>query len=214
MKASIRSAVAIFAAIAALLVPAVALAATTPNLTQNVSAGTLTMDILQNDGTTSVASPTSAFSAASVSFSCQTTTSVLPSSTNRLYVSNLAGGNFNVTMAATGGPTALWTDGSKTYDYNDPAGTTAGCDEGQLTVNPSAGTITTDCSSVCNGVTVSAGSSTAYSDSVDDITIMSTASTAAWKGYITGVTLSQKIPPSQPAGSNYSLPMTLTAGSF
>jgi hypothetical protein len=107
-------------------------------------------------------------------------------------------------MAAT----APWTDGAKTYAYNNAAA--AGCTAGQLTVNPAAGTLVADCTTTaCTGATVTKGTSTAMSGSTP-VTILSGAiGTSVYRGYIHGIPLSQAIPAEQPAG-NYSLPVTLT----
>lgn len=215
MKTSIKSVAAVLAAMSALLIPAVTFAAATPTLNQVVNAGTLTTDILQSDGSTPVASPSVTFTALNRSFACQTNTATLGDSSNKLYVTNFANNNgWNLTLSATGGPTATWSSTVPTvqsYKFNDPAGTTAGCTNGQMTVNPATGTITPDCSTVCDAVSVTKGSSTPFDSTTNaSITIMTTSSGTAWKGYLTGVGLSQKVPASQPAGT-YSLPMTLTA---
>jgi hypothetical protein len=214
MKASIRSTAAVFVAALALLVPAVAMAANTPTLNQTVNAGALTLDILQNDDATPVSSPSVSFSALNRSFSCQTNTATLGDTNNRIYVTNFATvtTGFNVTMAATGGATSTWSNGTNTYDFNDPA--SSGCTNGQLTVDASGGTVTLNCNSACNSTNVTKGSSTAFNQgTVDAVTLLTNASTAAWKGYLTGVSLSQKVPASQQAGS-YTLGMTLTAAAY
>jgi hypothetical protein len=200
----------VVATLALVLTPALVFASSTPNLTQTVNAGALTTNIFQSDDATPVASPSVAFSAVNKAFTCQTSTATLGDTNNKVNVTNLATNNgWTLTMAATGGASAVWDDGaSHTYSYNTAAGT--GCTSGQLTVNPSVGTITTDCSSTCDGVTVTKGSSTAYvSGTADSVTLMSSASGSAWGGYLTGVGLSQKIPASQESG-NYSLGMTVT----
>lgn len=203
--------VAVLAAFA-LAIPAVTFAALTPNLTQTVNPGVLSADIFAADGTTPVASPSVAFSAVNKSFSCQTSTGTLGSNTERLYVSNLGSNSgFTLAVAPTSGASATWSDGAtNTYDFNDPAGTTAGCTNGQLSVDASVGTVTTDCNSSCDGVTVNKGAADAFDAVTPSITILSTNSGSGWKGYLTGVALSQKIPANQ-ANANYSLGMTLTA---
>lgn len=210
MNAKLRNALIAVLAFVGLLTPAIAFAASTPTLNQTVNAGSISTDILGSDDTTPVASPAVSFTALNRSFACQTSTGTLGDPNNRLYVTNFAGGSsWSLTIAATSGPTAHWTSGSDTYAFNDAAG--SGCTNGQLTVNPTAGTITTNCSTVCNGVSVSKGASTAFvSGTTDSVTLMSASSGAAWKGYITGIGLSQKVPAQQVAGS-YSLGMTLTA---
>jgi hypothetical protein len=185
------------------------MAASTPNLTQTVNAGTLVGDILQTDGVTPVASPAVAFGALNRSFTCQTNTATLGDTNNKIYVTNFGSNNgFSVTMAATGGPTATWTAGGNTYKFNDAAG--SGCTNGQLTVDASAGAVTLDCNSACVSTNVTKGASTAFvSGTTDSVTLFSNNNAAAWKGYLTGVSLSQKVPAGQVAGS-YSLGMTLT----
>jgi hypothetical protein len=57
---------------------------------------------------------------------------------------------------------------------------------------------------------VNKGTSTPFDTTTNaSITLMTTSSGTAWKGYLTGVSLSQKVPASQVSGS-YSLGMTLT----
>lgn len=197
------------ATLAVLAVPAVVLAATTPTLNQSITAGTLSANILQSDDATPVASPSVNFGSLGRAFTCQTATGTLGDTNDLLNVTNMAANNgWTLALAATGGDSATWTSGSNTYNYNNATG--SGCTNGQMTVNPSVATITTDCSSVCNAVTVNKGASTTYvSGTTSSVTLMSTSSGTGWAGYITGVSLSQKVPANQPSGS-YSLPMTLT----
>lgn len=209
MRAKLRGAAVTALASASLVTSAVAFAAPTPTLNQTVNPGTLSTDIMQTDDTTPVANPAVAFPTIGRSFACQTNTATLGDSSDKINVTNFAVNNgWTLAIAATSGPTATWKSGSDTYKFNDAAG--SGCTNGQMTIDPSASTVTTDCSSVCNSVTVSKGSSTAFnSGTTDSATLMSTSNGTAWKGYLTGVSLSQKIPASQVSG-NYSLGMTIT----
>jgi hypothetical protein len=209
MNRRIRNILVAALALAGLATPAVVFASNAPTLNQTVNAGTLSTDIYQSDDTTPVASPSVSFPAINRSFSCQTNTATLGDTNNNVGVTNFANNNgWDIAIAATSGPTATWTSGSDHYKFNDAAG--SGCTNGQMTVDPSVATITTDCSSVCNGVTVNKGASTAFvSGSADSVTLMTTSNGTAWKGYLTGVGLSQKIPASQVSGS-YSLGMTIT----
>ena len=214
MRVKSRSIAIVLAAVGLLLAPAAAWAANTPTLNQTVNAGTLSSDIFQSDGTTPVAAPTVGFDAVTKSLSCQTSAKVLGDTNNRLYVTNLAtNSGWTLTMAATGGASALWTGATYTYDYNDPADNTAGdgagCANGQLTVDPSVATVTLDCSGNCTATGVSKGSSTAFSSGTSSVTLMSDANGDAWRGYLTGINLSQTIPDGQDADV-YSLPMTIT----
>lgn len=204
-----RAAVAVMSALFALLIPVVAFAATTPTLNQTINAGSLSADILQSDDTTPVASPTVAFAALNRAFTCQTSTATLGDASDKVNITNLASNNgWTLAIAATGGAAATWTAGGNTYKYNDTTG--SGCTNGQMTVDPSVATVTTDCNAVCNAVTITKGSSTAYvSGTANSVTLASASSGAAWKGYLTGISFSQKIPASQASGS-YSLGMTMT----
>ena len=202
----------------------VASAASTPTFNQTINAGVLSTDIL-DASRVSVSSPSVAMSTQSFLFNCASggsaSTGTFGSNTQRIYVINPNGANngWTLTMAATSGATALWSDGgTNTYDFNDA--TSSGCTDGadadskggQLTVDPSVSTLTTDCSG-CTTTSVTKGSSSAFVEtSQNSITLLSAAlaSDDVWRGYLTGVALSQAIPAEQPAAS-YTINMTLTA---
>ncbi len=167
-------------------------------------------------------------SAKNFSFICQAggsaSTGTFGTASERVYVSNpdVADNGWTLTLAATGGATARWANGGATQhmDFNDPSGSTSGCTDGgdadatpgQLSVNPSAGTITPDCTS-CTNTGVSLGSSAAFSQgTTDNITLINAGSSSSdiWRGYLAGVTASQTIPAEQAADS-YALNLTLTA---
>lgn len=197
-------------------------AASNSTFNQTINGGTLSADILDAGGS-AVGSPTVAMSATTASFTCllggSASTGTFGSNTNRIYVLNPGAANngWTLTLAATDGATALWTSGGSTFDFNDAGG--SGCIDGgdadakagQLTVNPSAGTLTTDCAT-CTTANITKGSSTAFAQgTLDSITLLNaaTASDDAWRGYLTGATLSQVIPAETPAGT-YTVNMTLT----
>jgi hypothetical protein len=208
MNRRIRNILTAAVALAGLVTPAVVFAAATPTLNQTVNAGTLSTDILGSDGTTTVASPAVAFPALNRSFACQTNTATLGSDTNRIYVTNFASySTWNLTIAATGGGTATWTSGSDHYKFNDATG--SGCTNGQLTIDSSVGTIHFDCNSTCDGTSGASTSTSTAMTGATPATLLSDSNGIAWKGYLTGVSLSQKIPASQVSGS-YSLGMTIT----
>ena len=207
------------------LLGGMAFAASTPTLTQTITAGVLSTDIL-NATRTPVASPAVSMSSKAFAFDCQiganASTGTLGTNTERVYVINPSGANngWNLTMAATGGATTTWANGGATnrIDFNDP--TTSGCTDGadtdtasgQMTVDPSVGTLTTDCTS-CTTTGVTKGASSAFSQGVtDSLTVLSAAagSDDVWRGYLTGASLSQVIPGETPADS-YTLNLTLTA---
>lgn len=199
-------------------------AANNSDLTQSITAGTLATDVL-DASRVPVASPTAAMSAKTFSFTCQSggsaSTGTLGTNTQRIYVTNpdAADNGWTLTMAATSGATSRWANGGVTqfFDFNDP--TTSGCTDGgdadtsggQLTVDPTAGTLTTDCTS-CVSTNVSLGSSAAFSQgATDSITLLnaSAASNDVWRGYLTGATLSQTLPAEQ-AVDSYTLNFTIT----
>ncbi len=199
-------------------------AANTSDLTQSITTGTLSTDILDASRVT-VASPSAALGAKNFSFTCQSggsaSTGTLGTNAQRMYVTNPDGADsgWTLTIAATSGATARWANGgvNQFFDFNDPTG--SGCTDGgdadssagQLTIDPNAGTLTADCSS-CTTANVTKGSSAAFSQGVtDSITLLnaSAASDDVWRGYLTGATLSQTIPAEQAADS-YSINLTLT----
>jgi len=214
--------IALFAVVLTLVVGAgSASAANDPDLTQDILAGTLSTDVKDNLGDT-VASPSAALSTETFSFDCQTSTGVLGTNTQRIYVMNPDGADngWTLTIAATSGATALWQNGgaSQFFDFNDP--TTSGCTDGgdadtrpgQLSIDPSVGSITTDCLA-CVVTNVSLGSASAFSQGVtDSITLINAAAASddIWRGYLEDVDLSQTLPPEQSADS-YTINLTLTA---
>ena len=178
--------------------------------------GSLSADIVDGSGS-SVASPSTALSAVSRSFACQTVAGTLGVSTQKVRVSNTtANPAWTLSVAATGGASANWSTGTSQYDFNDPS--SLGCSDGSdadslagdLTINPAAGTITPQ--SGCTATGVSLGSSAAFSQgTLDSITIASAGSSAGTGCYwdLTGIVLSQTVPSMQQSGS-YVINLTLT----
>jgi len=204
----------------ALSITTVSYAANNANVTQTINSGTLVTDIRDASRVT-VASPSFAMAGTTFSFNCQTTTGIIGSDSQRLYVDNPGAANagYTLTLAATGGATSTWNNAGTTqsFDYNDP--TTAGCTDGadadakggQLTVNPTAGTLTADCSS-CTLTGITKGASTAYSQAVTDSVTLLTAAAGSddiGRWYLTGIGLSQTIPGEQPNDS-YTINLTAT----
>ena len=200
-------------------------AASTPTFNQTINPGTLLTDIMDNTRAP-VGSPSVAFGAKTFSFDCQnggsSSAGTLGTNSQRVYVvnPNAANNGFTLTIAATSGATARWANGGSTsyIDFNDPSG--SGCTDGagdadstagQLSMDPSVSTLTTDCSS-CTASNVTKGSSGAFNQgTTDSITLLNAAAASddIWRGYLTGITMAQTIPAEQPADS-YSLNMTLT----
>jgi hypothetical protein len=193
----------------------VAVATPTTDLSQTINPGTLVTSILDDDRE-SVANPSVAMTAQNFSFDCQTSEGIFGSNTERVYVVNpsAATNGWTLTLAATDGVSAEWENGdsSSTFAFNDPDGTPDGCDNGQLTVDPSDSTLTADCET-CSTDNISKGSSAGFaSGTVDSVTLLnaSDSSDDVWRGYLTDVDLSQTIPGETPADT-YSINLTLTA---
>lgn len=206
--------------------PVVAFAASNSTFNQTVNSGTLSADIMDASRVT-VASPSVSMAAKNFSFNCQAggsaSTGTFGSNSERIYVSNgdAADNGWTLTIAATSGATARWqnTGATQFMDFNDPTGSTAGCTDGgdadstagQLTLDPAAGTLTTDCGS-CATTNVSKGASAGFNQgTTDSITILNAAagSDDIWRGYMTGVGASQTVPAETPADA-YTVDLTLT----
>jgi len=204
-----------------LLQTSVVLASNAVTFSQTINDGTLSIDIVDNSGNT-VSSPSATFGGLTFSFNSQTATGTLGTSSQRIRVYNPTGTNtWTASIAATGGPTALWTSGSDTYDFNDSH--SDGTDDadtdtvgGRLTVDPSVGTVAgVPDNTTCSPTTgITKGSSSAFREiasAVSSITLLSGGASATpycrWD--LTGVSLSQVIPPSQATGT-YNLSFTVT----
>ncbi len=194
-------------------------ASSTSEFSQTINAGTLTTDI-RDASRNSVANPSVAMSSVTVSFSCQTSSGTFGTNTERIYVDNpgAADNGWTLTVAASS-TTATWQNASGTlaFDYNDATG--SGCSDGtdsdsyagQLTIDPSGGSITTDCSS-CNTTGITLGSSAAFDEgTTDSITLVTAASNSSDVGrwYFTNFSVSQTIPAEQDADT-YTIDLTLT----
>lgn len=199
----------------------VVFAAATPTFSQTINAGTQSVDIVDGSGAT-VGSPGVTFSALTFAFSSQTATGTLGTASQKIRVYNpTSTTTWAVSIAATSGATALWSDGGNTYDYNDSnADGTDDADTdtkgGKLTVNPSAGTVAgVPNDSLCSPSTgITKGSSNSFKEvatAVNSITLLSggASSTTFCRWDMTGISLSQVIPADQPAGT-YTLGFTIT----
>lgn len=180
-----------------------------------ISAGTLSVDIVDSGGST-VTSPSVDMDSVEFSFSDQTATGTFATSDEKIRVDNGTGTDtWTLSLAADGGATDFWDGASSDYDYNDStanAGDGGDTDSlgGEMTVDPSGITITPE--GGCTTTNISAGSSDAFDEgTTDSITLASAASGADTSCYwdITGVDISQTIPAEQPV-DNYSIDMTLS----
>ncbi|MET0980359.1 MAG: hypothetical protein ABWX90_03825 [Candidatus Saccharimonadales bacterium] len=196
----------VVAVLMATLVPAIKAAAANSQLTQTINAGVLSTSVL-NAGGAVVASPSFAMTAGVVSTSSQqTVTGTFGSDSQRITVDNpgASATGFTLTLAATAGPTATWTDGAKTYPFN-----AASAALGQLTVNATPG-ILTPVTGTATGI--AKGNTATFAGGLNTpVNLLNAGSTSddVWNGYLTGVSLSQTIPAGTPAGS-YSISLTQT----
>lgn len=181
-------------------------ASPTGSLNQTINSSTLSTDV-KDASNVSVPSPSFSLGATTITTYCQTTNGTYGSNTQRVYVDNpgMADDGWTLTVAATGGSGAKWTAGSDEYDYDDATG--SGCTNGQLSLDPSAASLTIE-TGTATGVTL--GSSDTFVNG-SSITLLNgdASSDNFWRGYLTGIGLSQKIPASTPAGS-YALDLTQT----
>ena len=200
-----------------------ALASNISNFRQVINAGTLAIDIVDGSFVT-VASPVVDFTPVNVSFACQTSTGTFGTGTEQIYISNpdAADNGWTASIAATSGTTAVWDSAGTDFDFNDPSGAPAGCADGggdadslagQLTVNASGATLANGQCTSCTTANVTLGSSSAFSEGVTDSITLASAAAASddVADYtIQTISLSQTIPPGQPAATDYDIDMTLS----
>lgn len=181
------------------------------------AAGSLGVDIVDSGGSP-VASPSVTFATALSSDTCLSSTGTLGVSSEKIRITNNTGSPaWSLSAAATSGATSNWSNGTETYDFNDP--TSSGCSDGgdadslsgQLSVDPSTGTVTPE--GGCTTTGISLGSSSAFNQGTTDSITLASASSGADTGCywdITDIDLSQTIPAFQPTGA-YTINITLTA---
>lgn len=166
--------------------------------------GTLGIDIVDAGGLP-VANPYVDFPAMNFSFDAVQSLATLGTTTQKIRVSNsTATPQWNVTIGASGAGSALWTDGTETYDYNDTAA------NGRLRLDPSVATVTPRGGCSLTGITK--GSAANFNQGVvDSITLLTAGASANTACYwdITGIALTQDIPESQPPGV-YAIDFILT----
>jgi hypothetical protein len=195
-------------------------AAGTSNFQQTINPGTLVVDIVDGSYVT-VASPAVVFPAVTFSFACQTNTATFGTATQKIYVQNPDSADNGWTVSLAGSATtAVWDGAASDYDFNDP--TSTGCLDGgadadtvggQMTVDPTPGTIAVGNCSSCVTTNITKGASSAYNEgTVDSITLLNAAAGSSDVGDWTfvGVGISQKIPGEQPAASDYDINMVLS----
>lgn len=181
----------------------------TTNLTQAITDGTIAT-FIGDTGGSEVVTPNVSFPSQTVSALMQTSNGTFGTNAQRIYVDNPGGADngWTLALAATSGPGTDWTSGGNTYAFD--AATAA---NGQLTVNPSVGTITAALGTTTG---ISLGSSATFNNGVvDSVGLMSAAAGAddVNRVYLTGVSMSQTIPAGTPAGS-YTIDFTQTVAAL
>lgn len=189
------------------LVAGIVFAANNATFQLTINPGSLGVDIV-DDTYTTVGTPVVQFNAVSSSLDCASTTGILGTSSEQIYITNpdASDNGYTVSLAATDSISGAWSDGTNTFAYNNEAG--SGCDAGQLTIS---GGIISDgklASDSTTGIVTVGG---AFTSTVSSVTLISAPAESADISEVvaTGFSLTQQIPARTPA-SSYSLPMTLT----
>lgn len=177
----------------------------------------LSADIVDTNGT-SIVNPSVTFPVLNRSFSCVSNTGQLSNAAQKIRVTNTTTTpGWSLSIAPTAGGSALWTKSGTPaayYDFNDPGG--SGCNDsdgdsngGQLSVVPTSATITPQQGCGATAINLLSGA-TGFSGS-NAITLASSGASTPFYCYwdITGLSLAQKVPASQTAGT-YSLGLTIT----
>ncbi|MCA9327019.1 hypothetical protein KDA14_00655 [Candidatus Saccharibacteria bacterium] len=193
--------------------------ATYPQVT--TSDGIFSVKIVNGSGGT-VGSPGVALSTGVMKFACDATSGTLGTSSENVRVTNhSASVPWTLSIAATAGNTATWTNGTQYIDYNDPGGSQPGCGEGSdgdtyagmLSVGFTGATVLPSAGCTTDGVTT--GTSAAFNQgTTDDITLARAGGSATNGCYwdFNGIDISQTIPAEQRPGTyNLDLTITLTA---
>lgn len=205
------------------VVARVVLASATSNFTQTITAGTLSIDIVDGSYVT-VGSPSVAFGNVAFSFACRTagnrTSGTFGTASQVIYVQNpdAADGGWTASLAGSAA-TNVWDSAGTDYDFNDAngSGCTDGADAdsvgGQMTVDPSAGTLAAGACLACVTTNITKGSSTPFVQATTDSVTLLTAAAGSddigdWK--LTGVSILNTVPAEQPAASDYDINMTLS----
>lgn len=197
----------------------IAFAQTNTQFNQTINPGVLSIGIVDSLYAT-VGSPAVNFGAVNLSVTCQTTTGTLGTTAQQLYIQNPDGADNGWTVSIAGNATTAFWDGTPAdYDFNDPSGSgcTDGADadtlRGQLTVNPSVGTLAIGRCLTCATTNISLGSSAAFNQgTLDSITLLNAAAASNDVGDWTfrGIALSQTIPAEQAVASDYDIPMVVS----
>jgi hypothetical protein len=195
------------------------LASPTSQFSQLIQIGSLSVDFVDGSGN-SIGSPSVTMGALTFSFDTQDATGQLATATEKIRVSNpTQTAAWSVVIAATN-PADTWDNAGNTkhFDFNDAGGyvddggtTDSDSYGGQMTINPTTGTISGVDGCSTDGTTK--GSSASFVEvTANSITIM-TSTTAAtecrWEFTGAASNVTQKIPAKQSADT-YTIDLTLT----
>lgn len=168
---------------------------------------TLSVDIVNSSGV-SVSNPKVIFPSLFNSFQCQSNMGILGTPAERIRVTdNRASGNWSLALSAADGASAKWESGSDSYSFNNPAGTPAGCQFGQLAMDFSS--IGAGAKPGCTGTGLAPGAPGGFTGGTPRIIGSGTGADRFCYWDVTGVGLEQQIPGATPPGS-YTIDMTLT----
>lgn len=193
----------------AVLTAGVVFAAPSAIFTLKINPGNLAIDVVDSTYAT-VAAPVVAFDAVQSSLDCGSTTGILGTAEQQIYITNPDANDNGYTVAlAPSAPiaTAKWSDGdTNSIAVNDE--TAAGCTTGQMTVTAGTitdGKLTTD---LTTGISAQGG---AFSSTDSSVTLVDASASSADISEVVanGFSIKQTIPARTPA-ADYSLPMTLT----
>lgn len=173
-----------------------------------LATGGLSLSVVDAGGSI-VTNPQVAFPLAYATTACQNSSAPFGVPAQKLRVrDDRSGGNWSLSIAATGGPAAEWSSASGSYSFNNAAGTPAGCQNGQLSMDFSSA-LTTPAMGGCSANNITPGVSSAFTGGTA-LTLASSASADRFCGWdFTGITLNQAIPGATPTGE-YSLDTTVT----
>lgn len=216
---TIYSSIAVFQVVVLATLISPVLAKTVTQFTQTILNGPQSIEIIDESGT-SVAAPAVTIALPESSPLPQVVTAVLGSAQQRIRILNPSVDTpWSVSIAATQGPTALWSDGSNTYDYNDSQDGSDGPDPdtrgGALAIDPSSSVLAAYPSNGnCPSTGLSLGTPSSFNEhgqEVSSVTLISGSPVVAaycqWD--VTGIKLQQIVPGQQPP-SQYNLDFTIT----
>ena len=198
-------------------------ASSSPVFNQAINPASLSVDIVDGSGI-SVATPSVDFGALNFSFGTQDAHGQLATSSEKIRAYNPTSSTDTWTVNLAGSAAdALWTSGIDYYDFNDAGGyvddgtiALGGTDDdsygGQMTVNPSTGSIAgvSGCSTDHTSLGISDSFVEGTNNSIDIFSAgAGAATTCSWDfvGAINNIT--QAVPAGQAVG-NYSITMTLS----